>query len=96
MKEPSPEQYSEILRELHNLKGISRISALDAIQTLCESIYRLAKNCQYPPQKEVYELSMEGLQLVEVMIPLDDVDDSKSSELCRRISDLLALQDSES
>lgn len=77
-----------VLRELHNLKGISRIAALPAINALSEALEALLKNCNFPPPKSVYDIAMEGLQLIEDLVPHNDDPEQKSTDLCQRLSSL--------
>ncbi|MBX9688762.1 MAG: Hpt domain-containing protein [Candidatus Obscuribacterales bacterium] len=78
---------SDFLRELHNLKGISRIAGLPAIQNLCAGSERILRVGAYPPdKKEAYETIMEAFQQIEDLIPGDEAPAELAQDLCSRLS----------
>lgn len=59
---------TEMMRELHNLKGASRIAALAAVNELCELMEKLLKKSNLPLLSSTYDVIMEGLTLIEELI----------------------------
>jgi HPt (histidine-containing phosphotransfer) domain-containing protein len=87
----SKQNRPDVLREIHNLKGISRIASLPEIQMLCEKIERLLKNLDYPTPPTAYQAIMESLELIEELSPFDEPNDQRAATMCARLDDLLCL-----
>ena len=88
-KKNTIEGKADLLRELHNLKGISRIASMSAIQSLCESSERILRSQDFPPTSEIYEAVMETLQVIEELLPDDDNQSNQCLALRTKLEQLV-------
>jgi chemotaxis protein histidine kinase CheA len=88
-KKNSGDGKADLLRELHNLKGISRIASMSTIQALCELSERLLRSHEFPPPAEIYEAVMEALQIIEELLPCDESESTKYDALRARLEQLV-------
>ena len=89
----SSERSAEMMRELHNLKGGSRIVALPIVNSFCEMMEKLLKQCDFPVDEKTYTLLMEGLDSLDELVSSNEQDSLALQDLRKKLELALASQE---